>query len=74
MMFAITDYAMKSEKRHGQCHFMIQITRDDRPYPPYCLEHEPGMWNDLRNNFVEQLDQVNADLKANGLPPVVKGQ
>ncbi|TCD61924.1 hypothetical protein EIP91_007716 [Steccherinum ochraceum] len=37
-------------------------------------EHEPGMWNDLKNNFVEQLDQVNADLKAAGLPPVVKGQ
>lgn len=29
------------------------------------------MWNDLKNNFIEQLDQVNSDLKAAGLPPVV---
>ncbi|KAH8100772.1 homogentisate 1,2-dioxygenase [Cristinia sonorae] len=37
-------------------------------------EHEPGMWNDLKNNFVEEIDQVNADLKAAGLPALVQGQ
>lgn len=72
-MFAITDFAMKSDKRHGMyyplpsnCQILVNIA--DR------VEHEPGMWNDLKNNFVEQLDQVNADLKAAGLPPVAKGQ
>lgn len=33
-------------------------------------EHEPGMWNDLRNNFIANLEQANSDLKAAGLPPV----
>jgi len=49
MMFGITDYAMKSEKRH---------------------EHEPGMWNDLKNNFIDNIDEANADLKAAGLPEI----
>lgn len=34
------------------------------------LEHEPGMWNDLRNNFIANLEQANNDLKAAGLPEV----
>ncbi|KAI0071985.1 homogentisate 1,2-dioxygenase [Panus rudis PR-1116 ss-1] len=51
MPFGITEFAMKSEKRH---------------------EHEPGMWNDLKNNFLESLDEVNKDLKAAGLPVIQK--
>ncbi|KAF9448554.1 homogentisate 1,2-dioxygenase [Macrolepiota fuliginosa MF-IS2] len=31
-------------------------------------EHEPKMWDDLRANFLNHLDEVNADLKAAGLP------
>ncbi|EMD34039.1 hypothetical protein CERSUDRAFT_117547 [Gelatoporia subvermispora B] len=31
-------------------------------------EHEPKMWDDLRGQFVNHIDQVNADLKAAGLP------
>ncbi|CAL1716067.1 unnamed protein product [Somion occarium] len=49
MPFGITEFAMKSEKRH---------------------EHEPGMWNDLRNNFIANIEQVNQDLKAAGLPEI----
>ncbi|KAJ7589973.1 homogentisate 1,2-dioxygenase [Mycena floridula] len=31
-------------------------------------EHEPKMWDDLKGQFMNHLDQVNADLKAAGLP------
>jgi homogentisate 1,2-dioxygenase len=32
--------------------------------------HEPKMWDDLKGQFVNHLDEVNADLKAAGLPPL----
>ncbi|KAJ6549472.1 homogentisate 1,2-dioxygenase [Mycena sp. CBHHK59/15] len=31
-------------------------------------EHEPKMWDNLKGEFINHLDQVNADLKAAGLP------
>ncbi|KAJ7163880.1 homogentisate 1,2-dioxygenase [Mycena crocata] len=31
-------------------------------------EHEPKMWDDLKGQFINHLDQVNADLRAAGLP------
>jgi len=31
-------------------------------------EHEPKMWDNLKANFISHLDEVNADLKAAGLP------
>jgi homogentisate 1,2-dioxygenase len=31
-------------------------------------EHEPKMWDDLKAHFISHLDEVNADLKAAGLP------
>jgi homogentisate 1,2-dioxygenase len=31
-------------------------------------EHEPKMWDNLKGQFMNHLDQVNADLKAAGLP------
>ncbi|KAJ6553584.1 homogentisate 1,2-dioxygenase [Mycena vulgaris] len=31
-------------------------------------EHEPKMWDDLKGQFINHLDQINADLKAAGLP------
>ncbi|KAJ7895094.1 homogentisate 1,2-dioxygenase [Mycena leptocephala] len=31
-------------------------------------EHEPKMWDNLKAQFINHLDQVNADLKAAGLP------
>ena len=31
------------------------------------------MWNPLRATFIEQLEEVNADLKKLGLPPIEKG-
>ncbi|KAJ8520765.1 hypothetical protein ONZ45_g2467 [Pleurotus djamor] len=33
-------------------------------------EHEPKMWDNLKGNFVNHLDEVNSDLKAAGLPPL----
>ncbi|KAL7279127.1 hypothetical protein ACG7TL_006967 [Trametes sanguinea] len=33
-------------------------------------EHEPKMWDDLKGQFVNHIDQINADLKAAGLPPL----
>jgi homogentisate 1,2-dioxygenase len=35
-------------------------------------EHEPKMWDDLKGQFMNHLDQVNADLKAAGLPELGK--
>ncbi|GJE85535.1 homogentisate 1,2-dioxygenase [Phanerochaete sordida] len=49
MMMTITEYAMKSDKRH---------------------EHEPGMWNGLDAKFLQYKDEIQADLKAAGLPPL----
>ncbi|KAJ7215701.1 homogentisate 1,2-dioxygenase [Mycena haematopus] len=31
-------------------------------------EHEPKMWDNLKAHFISHLDEVNADLKAAGLP------
>ncbi|KAJ7082869.1 homogentisate 1,2-dioxygenase [Mycena belliarum] len=31
-------------------------------------EHEPKMWDNLKGQFINHLDEVNADLKAAGLP------
>ena len=31
------------------------------------VEHEPKMWDDLKGQFVNHIDQINADLKAAGL-------
>ncbi|KAF8639319.1 hypothetical protein AX16_010326 [Volvariella volvacea WC 439] len=33
-------------------------------------EHEPKMWDDLKGQFVNHLDEVNRDLQAAGLPPL----
>ncbi|CDO74970.1 hypothetical protein BN946_scf184945.g42 [Trametes cinnabarina] len=33
-------------------------------------EHEPKMWDDLKGQFVNHIEQVNADLEAAGLPPL----
>jgi homogentisate 1,2-dioxygenase len=35
-------------------------------------EHEPKMWDDLKGQFMNHLDQVNLDLKAAGLPELGK--
>ncbi|OJT12431.1 Homogentisate 1,2-dioxygenase [Trametes pubescens] len=33
-------------------------------------EHEPKMWDNLKGQFINHLDEVNADLKAAGRPPL----
>lgn len=35
-------------------------------------EHNPKMWDNLKGQFVNHIPQVNADLKAHGLPPLTK--
>lgn len=36
-------------------------------------EHEPKMWDNLKGNFINHLDEINQDLKAAGLPELGKG-
>jgi homogentisate 1,2-dioxygenase len=70
MMFTITDYAMKrSGKLHGRAilvSIMIFLTNLRNP------EHEPKMWDNLKGQFVNHLEEINADLKAAGLPELGK--
>lgn len=35
-------------------------------------EHEPKMWDNLKGQFLNHLDEVNSDLKAHGLPSLVR--
>lgn len=35
-------------------------------------EHEPKMWDNLKGQFMNHLDQVNADLEAAGQPPLAR--
>lgn len=30
------------------------------------------MWDNLKGQFMNHIDQINSDLKANGLPPLGK--
>lgn len=69
MMFTITDYAMKrSGKLHGRATWLVLSSfanfRD--------LEHEPKMWDNLKGQFVNHLEEINAELKAAGLPELGK--
>ena len=72
MQVTITDYAMKrTGKLHGkdasasQLRWITELTT----FAP-SAEHEPKMWDNLKGQFMNHLDQVNADLKAAGLPPL----
>lgn len=70
MMFTITDYAMnRSGKLHGTFQHKVDyevMLIDCSPHP--TLEHEPKMWDNLKAQFLNHLDEVNSDLKAAGLP------
>lgn len=71
MMFTLTDYAMKrTGKLHGELalfsNHLFDVTDDG------FQEHEPKMWDNLKGQFMNHLDTVNADLKAAGLPPLGK--
>ena len=35
-------------------------------------EHEPKMWDDLKAQFMNHIDEVNAELKALGQPEIAK--
>jgi homogentisate 1,2-dioxygenase len=35
-------------------------------------EYEPKIWDDLKGQFMNHLDQVNQDLRAAGLPELGK--
>ena len=65
MPLTITDYAMhRCGTKHGGSDIAINMSC----WYELVTEHEPKMWDDLKANFMEHLDQVNADLKAEGLP------
>ena len=36
----------------------------------FCQFHEPKMWDNLKGQFMSHIDEVNADLKASGRPPL----
>ncbi|KAF7796016.1 hypothetical protein EIP86_007185 [Pleurotus ostreatoroseus] len=52
----------------------MMVITDYAMKAPTRAEHEPGMWNDLTPNFLKHLDQINADLKAAGLPALTTTQ
>lgn len=67
MMFTITDFAIKrSGKLHGGSR--SGLLTDAYLHNVHFEEHEPKMWDDLKGQFINHLDQVNADLRAAGLP------
>ena len=68
MIFTLTDYAMKSPKRHGA--FLILFCC--HPLTGLPLEHEPKMWDNLKGQFMNHIPQINTDLEARGLPPLGK--
>lgn len=69
MMLTLTDWAIKKTgKLHGWFILSRRTTRDS----PYS-EHEPKMWDNLKGNFINHLDEINQDLKAAGLPELGKG-
>ncbi len=70
MMLTLTDWAIKKTgKLHGRfssfCCSTQVITR-------HASEHEPKMWDNLKGNFINHLDEINRDLKAAGLPELGK--
>ena len=71
MMFTITDYAMnRSGKLHGWFDINLIIIVRLRMMLLTFPVHEPKMWDDLKGQFMSRIDEVNADLKAAGRPPL----
>ena len=72
MQVVLTDYAMKrSGKLHGafwRCGLTLDVETDTY----MAAEHEPKMWDDLKAQFMNHLPEINADLKAAGLPELGK--
>ena len=65
MIFTLTDYAMKSPKRHGPSTPFLSL------FAIHLLssaEHEPKMWDNLKGQFMNHIPQINAELQAKGLP------
>ena len=69
MMFTITDFAMKrSGKLHGM--FLGFLSTWYSRFNFFLIVHEPKMWDDLKGQFMNHIEQVNKDLQAAGLPPL----
>ena len=64
MMFTITEYAMN---RSGKLHSMYPFTLLMLPFDAATV-HEPKMWDNLKGQFLNHIDTINADLKAANLP------
>lgn len=68
MQVTLTDFAMKrTGKLHGE-RFTTRIFFECISTYMFPAEHEPKMWDNLKGQFVNHIDQINADLKAAGLP------
>ena len=66
-MLTITDFALnRSGKLHGKRHLAKVISTSTIPIP--FSEHEPKMWDNLKAQFMDHLDEINASLKVAGLP------
>ena len=71
MMFTITDYAMnRSGKLHGWLIYFSDwwLWSTERTAFSLSPVHEPKMWDDLKGQFMNHIPEINADLKAAGLP------
>lgn len=68
LLWTLTDYAMK---RTGKLHGAQQCLRS-RALVDTDIEHNPAMWNDLKGQFTNHIDEVNADLKKHGLREIQK--
>jgi homogentisate 1,2-dioxygenase len=68
VIFTLTDYAMKTPKRHGA----FSDSAFCYAHLPFSLEHEPKMWDNLKGQFMNHLDEVNAELRKAGLKELGK--
>ncbi|KAJ3889044.1 homogentisate 1,2-dioxygenase [Lentinula edodes] len=67
MMWTISDWAMKrSGKLHGK--FCTSATVQTTIEDIYPIEHEPKMWDNLKGQFMNHLEEVEEDLRKAGLP------
>lgn len=63
MILTLTDYALhRTGKIHGTSCCFGRSASADQP----TTEHDPMMWDGLTAEFMNHLDEVNADLVASG--------
>jgi homogentisate 1,2-dioxygenase len=66
-MLPLTDYATKrSGVLHGESLSDLTLASSYCEVLTLILEHEPEMWDGLRAQFLDHLDEVNAELRTVG--------